>query len=174
MIVLPIANTALPPDPFSFCIDAFDRGTSRYKGLRAENPKEAIAPVQGRGGVDGLIGARATVDARILSVRTDGFVRIELIEHGLPSKEGHGGRFIGLSESIYEMDGRMSPVDHGEIREGPQARRTPEKCVEQSASNQESKKAAHGRIWMENGGTGQLPLCWDSSSIFYAVKKLKN
>lgn len=139
MIVLPVPNTALPPDPFPFCIDAFNRGTPWHEGLCHENPVEAIAPVQRRGTVDGLIGSDAIHDAGIGRVRTDGLVRIELVEDGLAPNKGHKGRFIRNPVHVQEMDGRVPPVDHGETRERAQPWLAEEHDVDHQARDEKSE-----------------------------------
>ena len=97
IIVLPIANTALPPDPFSFCIDAFDRGIPWYKRPRCrEELIEAIASMERLRGIDGLIGDYAALNACIGRIGTNGLVRVELVEDGLAPNKGHKGRFERL------------------------------------------------------------------------------
>jgi hypothetical protein len=96
IIVFPVANTALPPDPFSFCIDAFNGGTPWHKGFCHEESIEAIAPVEGLRGIDGLRGGYAAVHTCIGRVGTNGLVRVELVEDGFAPHKGHGGRFIRM------------------------------------------------------------------------------
>lgn len=170
MIVFPVADTALPPDPFPFCIDAFNRGAPWYKGLCHENSVEAIASMERRRGVNGLIGGCTAVQPCIGCVRTDGFIRIELVEDGFAPNEGHGGRFIRNPVRVQEMDGRVPPIDHGEIRERAQPWLAEEHDVDHYAAKDESEECAHDGSM---DGRDTLVCRGRPTSIFLTLKKLK-
>ena len=118
-IVFPVPDAPFPPDPSSFFIDAFDKWISRHKGLcPCQDSIEGIAPVEGRGRIDPPIRRRALMNARIFRIRTDGFVRIKLIEDGLSVRKGHVRRIAGSSVLVDLMHWRVSLVNHWEARKG--------------------------------------------------------